>query len=127
MMRPLEEFSFGHVMAWRSLLLKYTSLPPQLVSWRALRAGHFSLAALAAVAVMANILTVALGGLFTQTLISRARDAHFMQTYEHQFSPGFGQNFSLALSQYSQFGASMLLQPTSPGNLLYHHGHHHLR
>jgi hypothetical protein len=28
-----------------------------------------------------------------------------MQTYEHQFSPGFGQNFSLVLSHYSQFDA----------------------
>lgn len=62
-MQPFEELERGNTAA-ESLSLKYTSLPPALVLPRSLRSKHFMIAALSAVALAANVLSVALGGLF---------------------------------------------------------------
>lgn len=47
-----------------SILLEYTSVPPQLVFWRSLVARHWLLATVCAVTAVANVLTVGLSGLF---------------------------------------------------------------
>jgi hypothetical protein len=47
---------------------KYTSTPPQLAVWRALRSGHFLLATVCAMSISMNILAVALSGLFDESL-----------------------------------------------------------
>ncbi len=73
-MRPTEELRKGRVPARRSLLLKYNSIPPQLNIWRALKAHHFFLATLSFIALLANILTVAFSGLFSQNAIFRGQD-----------------------------------------------------
>lgn len=54
----------GATTASRSILLEYTSLPPQLAFFRAVSAKHWLLAAVCAVAASANVLTVGLSGLF---------------------------------------------------------------
>lgn len=64
MLQPFKELLSGEATARRSLDVRYTSLPPQLVLWRAIRARHFLLAAVCAMSFGANILAVALGGLF---------------------------------------------------------------
>lgn len=48
---------------------KYTSLPPQLVIWRAIRSRHFLLALVCIVAVSTNALAVALSGIFNESII----------------------------------------------------------
>jgi Protein of unknown function (DUF3433) len=68
-MRPMEELHKGSAPARRSLLLKYNSIPPQLNIFRALRARHFLLGALSFVTLLANVLTVAFSGLFTQNAV----------------------------------------------------------
>ncbi|KAL1970743.1 hypothetical protein VTN77DRAFT_2577 [Rasamsonia byssochlamydoides] len=62
--QPFIELNKGATSASKSILLEYTSVPPQLVIWRALKAKHWLLAAVCAVAVAANVLTVGLSGLF---------------------------------------------------------------
>lgn len=54
----------GMASASRSILLEYTSVPPQLVFWRSLVARHWLLATVCAVTAVANVLTVGLSGLF---------------------------------------------------------------
>lgn len=46
---------------------KYDSLPPQLVVWRAVKAGHYFLAVLSLVVLMANVLAIGLGAIFNES------------------------------------------------------------
>ncbi|KAK7711963.1 hypothetical protein SLS64_005234 [Diaporthe eres] len=46
---------------------KYDSLPPQLVVWRAVKAGHYFLAVLSVVVLMANVLAIGLGAIFNES------------------------------------------------------------
>jgi hypothetical protein len=103
-MQPLEELNGGHAPARKSLLLKYTALPPQLVSWRALRAGHFFLAALCVVTILANLLTVALSGLFTQVDVFTAQNTQLSEIYQQRLPSDFetSQGTDVLLSAYSQ-------------------------
>ena len=52
--------------AKKAMNLDYTSLPPQLSIWRALRAGHVLISVVCLVALLANVLAVGLGGLFNE-------------------------------------------------------------
>ncbi|KUJ06743.1 uncharacterized protein LY89DRAFT_661803 [Mollisia scopiformis] len=67
LLQPFEELRKGRARASRSLEVKYTSIPPQLAFWRALRAGHYILAAVCVVAVSSNVLAVALSGLLVES------------------------------------------------------------
>lgn len=62
--QPFIALENGATSASKSILLEYTSVPPQLVIWRALRAKHWLLAVVCAVALAANVLTVGLSGIF---------------------------------------------------------------
>ena len=68
LLQPFDELRKGNAKANRSVKAKYTSLPPQLVLWRALRSGHFLLAAVCTIAVSINLLAVALSGLLNENL-----------------------------------------------------------
>ena len=63
-LRPLQMLATGDAPASRSLELRYTSLPPQLIFLRALKARHYLLAAICATAFSANLLAISLNGLF---------------------------------------------------------------
>lgn len=49
---------------------KYDSLPQQLVVWRAVKAGHYFLAILSVVVLMANVLAIGLGAIFNESSTS---------------------------------------------------------
>ncbi|KAH6694947.1 hypothetical protein BKA61DRAFT_531721 [Leptodontidium sp. MPI-SDFR-AT-0119] len=66
LLRPFEELRRGKAKASASVSVKYTSLPPQLAVWRALRAKHFVLAAVCVVTVSTNLLAVALSALLEE-------------------------------------------------------------
>jgi hypothetical protein len=70
MLQPLEELQDCNAKAKDSIDLNYSSLPPQLVVFKALRAKHFVLAAVCAMALFANLLAVAFSGLFFQASIN---------------------------------------------------------
>ena len=86
MIRPLEELRRGNASARKSLLLKYTSLPPQLIVWRALKARHWLLASLSCTALLANVLTLGLSGLFSVRLITHGSDISLLQIYSPYLS-----------------------------------------
>ncbi|MCJ1314040.1 hypothetical protein MMC25_007720 [Agyrium rufum] len=67
----------GGVNASTSIELEYTSLPPQLVAGRALRARHFLLASVCSVALLANVLAVSLSSLFESGTVPIKRVANY--------------------------------------------------
>lgn len=85
MLQPLEELQDCNAKADTSIDTDYSSLPPQLVVFQALRAKHFVLASVCAMALLANLLAVAFSGLFNQVAIDIQHDAVFYQTYEPSF------------------------------------------
>ena len=64
MLRPLQELAKGNAKASRSLDVRYTSLPPQLIIWRAFLAKHYLLVAVCAMGLSANLLAISFSGLF---------------------------------------------------------------
>ncbi|KAL8967272.1 MAG: hypothetical protein Q9183_002998 [Haloplaca sp. 2 TL-2023] len=68
-LQPFEALRQGQARPSRSLDVKYTALSPQLVFWRALRAGHFTLVAVCLIGLSANFLAVSLGALFDINLV----------------------------------------------------------
>lgn len=76
-LQSFEDLRRGSAEASRTLLQKYTSLPPQLNLIVAIRNRHFRLASLSFVAILANILTIALSGVFVvrETMIPTDFDA----------------------------------------------------
>ena len=80
-LQPFEELRKGEASPSRSINLKYTSLPPQLVFWRAWRAHHFLLVAVCAIGLSANVLSVALSGLFQTHIGLTASKSNFSSQY----------------------------------------------
>ena len=67
MLRPLEELQNCNAKAEKSIDLDYSSLPPQLVIFKALKSRHYILAAVCFMALLSNILAVAFSGIFNQS------------------------------------------------------------
>lgn len=66
-LKPLESLQKGEASAASTLLVKYTSLPPQLLFWEAFTVGHYLLGSLSVMALVSNILTVTMASLFIQS------------------------------------------------------------
>lgn len=66
--QPYTELVKGRTPASKSLALKYSNIPPVLVFFRALRANHIIIFLLSATALLANLLTVSLSGLFSNEM-----------------------------------------------------------
>lgn len=64
LLQPFEDLRRGSASAKKTIGIDYLSLPPQLNIWRALTSGHVLLATVCAMALLANVLAVAFGGLF---------------------------------------------------------------
>ena len=84
--QPFKELKRGTVAARSSVNAKYTSLPPQLVILRALRGRHFLLAVVCGIAKLANLLSVALSGLFSEQLVGLEHEKLFTQARVHSIS-----------------------------------------
>jgi hypothetical protein len=69
----------------RSITLSYGSLPPQLTLFKAARAGHFLLAAVCAMSLLANLLATAFAGLFFSATLSLPQSALFSPPFEARF------------------------------------------
>lgn len=70
LLQPIQELQSCKAKAKDSVDLNYSSLPPQLVLFKALRARHFVLAAVCSMALLANVLSVAFAGLFHHDTVS---------------------------------------------------------
>ncbi|RFU35191.1 hypothetical protein B7463_g1109, partial [Scytalidium lignicola] len=66
LLQPFEELRKGNAKPSASIQIKYYSLPPQLVVWKALKSRHFLLAAVCVIAISTNVLAVALSGLLNE-------------------------------------------------------------
>ncbi|KAH7310374.1 hypothetical protein BKA65DRAFT_413820 [Rhexocercosporidium sp. MPI-PUGE-AT-0058] len=66
LLQPFDELRKGNATSMKSIQAKYTSLPPQLVVWRAMKSGHFLLGAVCVITVSINVLAVSLSGLIIQ-------------------------------------------------------------
>lgn len=82
MLQPYEQLRKGNARADRSISVDYNSLPPQLVIWRAFRAGHILLALVCLMALLANVLAVALGGLLNEATVSIKHPVDFTRPYQ---------------------------------------------
>jgi hypothetical protein len=87
MLQPIEELQSCNAKADKSLDTDYNSLPPQLVIFQALKAKHFVLAAVCAMALFANLLAVAFSGIFNQALTTVQHAVTFQPPYEFKFVP----------------------------------------
>ncbi|KAK8135802.1 hypothetical protein PG984_003742 [Apiospora sp. TS-2023a] len=64
--QPFTELQRGYSPSARSVDLKYTSLPPQLLIWKAAKAKHILLGIVCLISILGNALSVSLGGLFNE-------------------------------------------------------------
>jgi hypothetical protein len=85
MLQPLEELQNCKASARKSINLNYSSLPPQLVVFKALRSRHFVLAAVCAMALLANLLAIAFAGLFNQDSKAMWHPTSFSPPFESKF------------------------------------------
>lgn len=87
LLKPFEALRGGEAKASQSMDLRYTSLPPQLTIWRALKARHFLLVAVCVVGLSANALAIVLSAL----LQSRIAVIAYNGTFLNSFSPSINQ------------------------------------
>ena len=81
LMKPMEALRSGQSRASSSLDLRYTSLPPQLSIWRALKARHFLLVAVCVIGLSSNILAVVLNALLQPQLTTIATNGTFLESF----------------------------------------------
>ena len=67
-LQPFTDLRNGKAKPDTTVDARYTSIPPQLAVWRALRSGHFLLATVCVMAISMNVLAVALSGVFNESL-----------------------------------------------------------
>lgn len=80
--QPFEALHGNNVSARRSINLKYSSLPPQFVLFKALGAKHFLLSAICAMALLANVLAVAFSGLLDEDTLMVAHQVDAIPVYD---------------------------------------------
>ena len=85
MLQPLEELKDCKAKSHQSIDTDYSSLPPQLVIWKAITSKHFVLAAVCAMALLANLLAIAFAGLFFQKSTEMLQSTTFQAPYELKF------------------------------------------
>ncbi|KFY15096.1 hypothetical protein V492_02234 [Pseudogymnoascus sp. VKM F-4246] len=67
-LQPFTDLRNGKAKPDATVDARYTSIPPQLAVWRALRSGHFLLATVCVMAISMNVLAVALSGIFNESV-----------------------------------------------------------
>lgn len=80
-LQPYEDLRRGPAKTSKTLLEKYTSLPPQLALVAAIRHRHFRLASLSFATILANALTIALSGVFSIRETTIPTDVDAVQIY----------------------------------------------
>ncbi|PVH77159.1 hypothetical protein DL98DRAFT_591555 [Cadophora sp. DSE1049] len=85
LLKPFDELRKGNAKPAYSVEARYTSLPPPLILWRALRSGHFLLGAVCLTVISSNFLAVSLS-----TLLNEGRTtANFTFTSQRLLLPSF--------------------------------------
>ncbi|KAF7550831.1 hypothetical protein G7Z17_g5419 [Cylindrodendrum hubeiense] len=84
-LQPFKDLWEGKSKPSTSMDATYTSIPPQLVVWRAIKSRHFTLALVCIMALLANVLAVGLGSLFNEAAVT----AKYPQVLQPVFAPRF--------------------------------------
>ncbi|KAI9830035.1 MAG: hypothetical protein M1819_005865 [Sarea resinae] len=85
-LQPFEALRRGRAKFTSSLGLQYTSLPPQLIVWRATRAKDFVLVSICGIAILANLFAVALSGLFTDSQVEIEKPLNYTAILSPHFN-----------------------------------------
>lgn len=81
MLQPYEQLRRGHVKSQRSITLDYASLPPQAVVFQATKNKQIGLALVSLMTLLANVLSVAFSGLFTESSVLLSQHTGFTGTH----------------------------------------------
>lgn len=84
-MQPFEGLRSQKAHAHRSIGLNYSSLPPQLVIIKALKARHFILAAVCVLSLLANVLAIAFSGMFSEEAAALGRPTYATPQFDPRF------------------------------------------
>lgn len=85
MLQPLEDLRKSNSPSSRSLSLNYTSLPPQLVVFKAAMKKHMLLSVVCTMALLANVLAVAFGAMFNEEPMLVPKTANITLSYRAEF------------------------------------------
>lgn len=83
--QPFRDLRDGGALASRSVGTTYTSIPPQLVLWRAIKARHVTLVIMCVTALVANLLGIGLGALFNEDKTAIEYSQRFSPVIEASF------------------------------------------
>ncbi|KAF2170915.1 hypothetical protein M409DRAFT_63940 [Zasmidium cellare ATCC 36951] len=105
---PYEQLRKGNAPGRRSVNLDYSSLPPQFLFWKAVRARHFVLMVVCLMVLAANVLAVALGGLMNEATRSIVTSSTFTPVRDAKFKElnGTGLPFNSKTSNTFQGGTT---------------------
>ncbi|KAI9662790.1 MAG: hypothetical protein M1829_006134 [Trizodia sp. TS-e1964] len=85
LLQPFEDLRRGNASAATSINSSYSSLPPQLVFWKAFWSRHYLLTAVCGMALIANLLAVSLSGIFQESQVDIFTPFEFSQPYLPKF------------------------------------------
>lgn len=104
-LQPFRDLWKGKAKVSSTMDATYTSIPPQLVLWRAIKLKHMILALLCAMALLANLLAVGLGSLFNE--------APMIAGYPEDLIPAYAQKFdNHSVQVFDQFLRSNVITTT---------------
>lgn len=98
-LQPFKDLWAGKTKSANSLDATYTSIPPQLAFFRAIKSRHFTLMSVCSVALLANVLAVGMGALFNEEQTNAAYPANFAPIISTQFDGNNVSTFGLYLSR----------------------------
>jgi hypothetical protein len=84
-LQPLEQMRGLKAAVPQTITLKYSSLPPQLTIIKAAQGGHFVLAAVCGMSLLANLLATAFAGLFFSATTALPRPMLFSPPFQAKF------------------------------------------
>ena len=85
-LQPFKDLGTGKARPAKSMETTYTSIPPQLVLWRAIKNGHFVLVMVCVISLLGNVLAVGLSALFNEKPV--------LVAYPQSSEPGFAAKFN---------------------------------
>ncbi|KAI8664054.1 hypothetical protein NCS55_00912300 [Fusarium keratoplasticum] len=117
--QPFQDLWLGSSRPERSIKAEYTSVPPQMVFYRALKSRHILLALLCLVTLLANVLAVSLGALFNERLTTVEHPRLFKPKYNqthlnatmiatYQMRWGFSNEFMFMLLANMTYDAQLI-------------------
>ncbi|KAI6751707.1 hypothetical protein HG531_006403 [Fusarium graminearum] len=97
-LQPFRDLWKGKAKASSTVDATYTSIPPQLVLWRAIKSKHMILALVCAMALLANLLAVGLGSLFNEAPMIAGYAENLVPAYAPKFNNNSVNGFGSFLS-----------------------------